>query len=134
MSDFRPLSAQFSVAPQIGIEDVAEAKAQGFALVINNRPDGEEPGQPSDEEIGRAAEFAGMSYFSAPYQGRPTAEAVAMVQHVLRGPDQQIHAFCRSGMRSCAAWAVAQVQAGEPVDEIIGVGREAGYDLAPLFF
>ena len=97
-------------------------------------PDGEEPGQPSDEEIGRAAEFAGMSYFSAPYQGRPTAEAVAMVQHVLRGPDQQIHAFCRSGMRSCAAWAVAQVQAGEPVDEIIGVGREAGYDLAPLFF
>ena len=38
MSDFRPLSADFSVAPQISIEDVAEAKAQGFAMIVNNRP------------------------------------------------------------------------------------------------
>ena len=130
----RRLDDRFSVSGQIRVEDIRALAEDGVTVLINNRPDGEEPGQPSDEEIGRAAEFAGMSYFSAPYQGRPTAEAVAMVQHVLRGPDQQIHAFCRSGMRSCAAWAVAQVQAGEPVDEIIGVGREAGYDLAPLFF
>ena len=130
----RRLENRFSVSGQIRVEDIRALAEDGVTVLINNRPDGEEPGQPSDEEIGRAAEFAGMSYFSAPYQGRPTAEAVAMVQHVLRGPDQQIHAFCRSGMRSCAAWAVAQVQAGEPVDEIIGVGREAGYDLAPLFF
>ena len=130
----RRLENRFSVSGQIRVEDIRARAEDGVTVLINNRPDGEEPGQPSDEEIGRAAEFAGMSYFSAPYQGRPTAEAVAMVQHVLRGPDQQIHAFCRSGMRSCAAWAVAQVQAGEPVDEIIGVGREAGYDLAPLFF
>ena len=130
----RRLDDRFSVSGQIRVEDIRALAEDGVTVLINNRPDGEEPGQPSDEEIGRAAEFAGMSYFSAPYQGRPTAEAVAMVQHVLRGPDQQIHAFCRSGMRSCAAWAVAQVQAGEPVDEIIGVGREAGYDLAPLYF
>ena len=130
----RRLDDRFSVSGQIRVEDIRALAEDGVTVLINNRPDGEEPGQPTDEENGRAAEFAGMSYFSAPYQGRPTAEAVAMVQHVLRGPDQQIHAFCRSGMRSCAAWAVAQVQAGEPVDEIIGVGREAGYDLAPLFF
>ena len=55
MSDFRPLSAQFSVAPQISIEDIAEAKAQGFAMVVNNRPDGEEPSAPQGDDIARAA-------------------------------------------------------------------------------
>src|SRR5690606_24657026 len=41
MSDFRPLSPGYSVAPQIALEDIAEAKAAGFAVIINNRPDGE---------------------------------------------------------------------------------------------
>lgn len=107
---------------------------EGVTVLINNRPDGEEPDQPTSDEIGRAAEQAGMSYYAAPYQGRPTTEAISTVQQVLRGPDSEIHAFCRSGMRSCAAWAVARVQTGEPVEEVIGAGREAGYDLAPLFF
>ena len=35
MSDFRTLSADFSVAPQISIEDVAEAKAAGFAMLMS---------------------------------------------------------------------------------------------------
>jgi uncharacterized protein (TIGR01244 family) len=130
----RPLDERFSVSGQIRVEDIRALAEDGVTVLINNRPDGEEPDQPTSDEIGRAAEFAGMSYYAAPYQGRPTADAIATIQQVLRGPDEQIHAFCRSGMRSCAAWAVAQVQAGEPVEEIIGVGREAGYDLAPLFF
>lgn len=130
----RPLDDRFSVSGQIRVEDIRALVADGVTVLINNRPDGEEPGQPTSDEIGRAAEQAGLSYYAAPYQGRPTAEAIATVQQVLRGQDSKIHAFCRSGMRSCAAWAVAQVQAGEPVEEIIGAGREAGYDLAPLFF
>lgn len=130
----RPLDSRFSVSGQIRVEDIRALADAGVTVLINNRPDGEEPGQPTGDEIGRAAELAGMSYYAAPYQGRPTAEAIETVRQVLRGQDAKIHAFCRSGMRSCAAWAVAQVQAGEPVEEIIGAGREVGYDLAPLFF
>src|SRR3546814_9103721 len=66
MSDFRPLSAQFSVAPQIGIEDIAEAKAQGFAMVVNNRPDGEEPAAPQGEQIGTACAAEGLAYAAIP--------------------------------------------------------------------
>ena len=66
MSDFRPLSAQFSVAPQIGITDVAEAKAQGFAMVINNRPDGEEPAAPQGDEIAHACAAEGLAYAAIP--------------------------------------------------------------------
>lgn len=130
----RPLDDRFSVSGQIAVADIPALARDGVTVLINNRPDGEEAGQPASDAIGRAAELAGMSYYAAPYQGRPTAEAVATVQQVLKGQDAKIHAFCRSGMRSCAAWAVAQVQAGEPVEEIIRAGREAGYDLAPLFF
>ncbi|WP_309605754.1 beta-lactamase hydrolase domain-containing protein, partial [Phenylobacterium sp.] len=51
MSDFRRVTEDLSVAPQIGVADVAEAARQGFSLIINNRPDGEEPGQPTGAEI-----------------------------------------------------------------------------------
>src|SRR3546814_8177870 len=54
MSDFRPLSPDYSVAPQIALEDVAAAKAAGFALVINNRPDGEEVSAPQGGDIASA--------------------------------------------------------------------------------
>ena len=44
MSQFRRVTDQLSVAPQISLGDVDEAARQGFRLIINNRPDGEEPG------------------------------------------------------------------------------------------
>ena len=40
MSDFRRVTDSFWVSPQISVSEVAEAKAQGFGLIINNRPDG----------------------------------------------------------------------------------------------
>ena len=51
MSDFRALTPTYSVAPQISIEDVAVAKAAGFAMIVNNRPDGEEAGQPDGDKL-----------------------------------------------------------------------------------
>ncbi|HZC16035.1 MAG TPA: sulfur transferase domain-containing protein, partial [Caulobacteraceae bacterium] len=47
MAEFRKVTEGFSVAPQIDLEDLPRAAAQGFKLVINNRPDGEAPGQPT---------------------------------------------------------------------------------------
>ena len=39
MTEFRRVTEDFSVSPQIELADMAEAAAQGFTLVINNRPD-----------------------------------------------------------------------------------------------
>ena len=129
----RRLDDRVTVSPQIQTADVQTLADSGVSLIINNRPDGEEPGQPSGAEIEAAAQAAGVRYVSAPYQGRPTTEAVVAMQAALDGGDQRIHAFCRSGMRSCAVWAITQVKAGRPVEDIIAAGQEAGYDLAPLF-
>ena len=44
---FRQLDDHMLVSGQIAPEDVAEAAAQGVTMIVNNRPDGEIPGQPS---------------------------------------------------------------------------------------
>ena len=59
MADFRRLSDTVLVAPQIALSDIAEAAALGVTTVVSNRPDGEDPGQPTAAEVAQAAEAAG---------------------------------------------------------------------------
>ncbi|HQR90000.1 MAG TPA: sulfur transferase domain-containing protein, partial [Caulobacter sp.] len=60
--DIRPLDEALSASPQIAPEDLPAIAAQGFRSVISNRPDGEEPGQPSAEALRQAAEAAGLAF------------------------------------------------------------------------
>ena len=58
MSDFRRLSDSFSASPQLAKADFQAARDQGFAMIINNRPDNEEPGQMSSAEARAETEVA----------------------------------------------------------------------------
>ncbi|MEL7030031.1 MAG: sulfur transferase domain-containing protein, partial [Pseudomonadota bacterium] len=69
-SQFRTLAPDFAVAPQISQQDVAAAAADGVVLIVNNRPDGEEPGQPAGAEIEAAARAAGVAYAAIPVDHR----------------------------------------------------------------
>ncbi len=133
MSDFRTLSADFSVAPQISVEDVAEAKAAGFAMIVNNRPDGEEPGAPQGDEIAHAAAAEGLAYAAIPVGhagfSHPQIDALDKLLGDATGP---ILAYCRSGTRSTHLWALTRARAGYDVDGIIDAAATAGYDLAGL--
>src|SRR3546814_5425046 len=51
----RQLTKSLYVSPQISVDQVAEAKALGVTVIINNRPDDEEPGQTNGAEIEAAA-------------------------------------------------------------------------------
>ena len=133
MSDFRPLSARFSVAPQISIEDIAEAKAQGFAMIVNNRPDGEEPSAPQGDDIAAAAAAEGLAYAAIPVGhagfSHPQLDALDALLADATGP---ILAYCRSGTRSTHLWALARARAGDDVEGIVAAAAKAGYDLAGL--
>ena len=133
MSDFRTLSAQFSVAPQISIEDVAEAKAQGFAMIVNNRPDGEEPSAPQGEDISSAAAAEGLAYAAIPigHAGFSHAQLDAL-DTLLAAATGPILAYCRSGTRSTHLWALARARAGDDADGIVEAAAKAGYDLTGL--
>ena len=131
MSDFRRVTDDFTTAPQISVADVEAAARQGFRTIINNRPDGEDPAQPTAAEIGAAAEAAGLTYFHIPVRGGPTPDQVEQTQALLAEVEGPVLAFCRSGTRSIVTWSLAQAASGQrPRDELIGLGRNAGYDLS----
>ena len=120
------------VSGQLRPADIAELAAQGFAWLVNHRPDGEEPGQPASDEVSTAAAAAGVSVVHAPVRGLPDAEAVAATARVLAGlkPGEKVLMFCRSGMRSSAAWAMARALDGVPTEELRAKTLAAGYDLS----
>ena len=131
MSDFRRVTDDLSVAPQISVADVAEAARRGFKTVINNRPDGEEPGQPSGAEIAAAALAAGLAYHHIPVRGGPTPEQVEATGVVLQDAEVPVLAFCRSGTRSIVTWSICQATSGAMArGDLVSLGREAGYDLS----
>ena len=131
MSPFRRVTDQYSVSPQIGVADLEEAARQGFRLVVNNRPDGEDPAQPSGRDIEAAATEAGLAYVHIPVRGGPTPEQVDAHRRVIAEADGPTLAFCRSGTRSIVIWAVGELLSGaKSRDELVRLGREAGYDLS----
>jgi hypothetical protein len=76
MTDFRRVTDEFFVAPQISEADLATAAAAGFRTVLNNRPDAEEPGQLGSDAARKAAAAAGLAYETIPFSGPPPAAAV----------------------------------------------------------
>ena len=129
----RPLNDAVAVSPQIAPQDIPAIKAAGYVMVLNNRPDGEEPGQPTGASIRAAAEAAGLSYAAVPVGGagfgHPQLDAMA---DALRGADGPVLAYCRSGTRSCNLWALAAAKAGRDPGLLVAQAAAAGYDLSPI--
>jgi uncharacterized protein (TIGR01244 family) len=130
MSDFRRVTESLSVSPQVNEADMARAASEGFVLVINNRPDGEDPSQPSSATIEAAARAAGLDYLHVPVRGGPTPDQVEAVRAAVEAADGPVLAFCRSGTRSIVTWSIGQALAGEDRETLVNQGREAGYDLS----
>lgn len=131
MPQFRHVTDDLSVSPQIAPADVAEAARQGFTTIINNRPDGEEPGQPTNAEIEAAAQAAGLEYAFIPVRGAPGPAEVEAVLQAVNAASGPVLAFCRSGTRSITTWSIGQATSGAmPRGDLVRLGREAGYDLS----
>lgn len=130
--DLRPVTALFAVAPQLTVEDFAAVAAAGYALVVNNRPDGEAPGQLSHAEAAAAAAAAGLAYAHIPFSGGFSREDVQAMREALQSTAGPALAYCRSGTRSITLWAHVQAQEGKPVAELLLMARAAGYDLSGM--
>jgi uncharacterized protein (TIGR01244 family) len=99
--NIKQLSPDYSVSAQIQPEDVADLKAAGFNSVICNRPDHEDPGQPSVADIRAAVEAAGLEFRHVPViSGQMTAQNVEDQARALEELPKPVFAYCRSGTRS----------------------------------
>ena len=133
MSGFRKLTENVLVSPQLALEDVTAAAAAGVALIVNNRPDGEEPDAPQGDEIEAAAAAAGLNYVAIPVGhagfSEPQVDAMIAALEQAEGP---ILAYCRSGTRSTFLWALAAAKQGHNPDTIARTAMQAGYDISPI--
>jgi uncharacterized protein (TIGR01244 family) len=128
----RQLDSTTSVSGQIQPADVAGLKASGFSMIISNRPDGEEPGQPTAAEIQDAAEAEGLEFRHVPIiRGIGPADVEAM-QEALEAAPGKLLAYCRSGNRSALTWAVARRGQGASIEDIQRAVAGAGFDLSPV--
>lgn len=131
MPDIRRIDDRISVAPQLHPSELAEIAALGFRGIVNNRPDDEEPGQPTGADMRAAADEAGLSYTAIPitHSGFSHPQIDAMAQAMADAP---ILAYCRSGTRSCNLWALAEAKGGGDPDAITEKGADAGYNLSGI--
>jgi len=133
MSEFRRLTENVVVSPQLAIEDIAVAAELGVCTIVNNRPDGEEPSAPQGEDIATAAAAAGLNYVAIPvgHAGFSEPQVDAMIA-ALEQADGPILAYCRSGTRSTLLWALAAAKQGEAPESIARTAAQAGYDVSPI--
>jgi uncharacterized protein (TIGR01244 family) len=128
----RTLDDKTSVSGQIQPADVLGLKASGVTMIICNRPDDEEPGQPLAADIQDAAQAEGLEFRHVPIiRGIGPADVDAMKEALEAAPGKLL-AYCRTGNRSALTWAVARRGQGASVEEIQRAVAGAGFDLSPV--
>ena len=128
------ITPSLSVAGQISKSDIAEIAKSGFATIINQRPDNEEPGQLAAAEAEAEAKKQGLDYRYQPIvTGAITRAQVAEFQKLLLRSSTPVLAHCRSGTRCYLMWAASRALFdGESPLKLVAEAAVKGYDLRVL--
>ncbi len=128
----RQVTDKLWISAQPTSGDLEKARAMGIAMIVNNRPDGEDFGQPTAAAQKEVAARMGMSYAHIPVTpGGIDRVQVRAFQEALANAPGPVLAHCRSGMRSAMLWAVGEVMEGRMQPrELDVVSRRIGIDLS----
>src|SRR5579884_4080484 len=125
--DLMPLAPGLSAAGRLDAADIDALAQSGVRTIINNRPDGEDPGQLS------AAEAHGIAYHHIPVTAASLMRAdVDAFAAVLKNAPQPIVAHCRSGTRSTLLWALTRLREGADPAALVNEAARHGIDIAAL--
>jgi len=129
----RQLDDRTLVSGQIAPHEVAGLADQGVTVIVNNLPDGEEPGQPMAADIEAATAEAGITYHFVPIiRGIGPADVDEMQKALREAGDGKLLAFCRSGTRSAYTCALAHREEGASREEVEERLNSAGFDCRPI--
>ena len=129
------LDENFYIAGQLVAEDFSKAKELSFTIIINNRPDGEEPGILSVSEAKQLASDFNIEYLHLPMaNGQPLPEdlipSMQLALQQVKDKNGKILAHCRTGTRSSFLWGIIQLLEGNKTsDEVIAISSAAGINL-----
>ncbi len=106
------ITDNYTASGQIAVDDVEAIAEAGFKAVVCNRPDHEDPGQPTAAEIAAACEQHGLAFHHLPIVGNQLhLETVEAMRDVMLTADGPVFAYCRSGNRSAVVWRYASLGA-----------------------
>ena len=129
----RALDDRTLVCGQIRPADVSRFASEGVTMIVNNRPDHEDPDQPHSSEIEEAAAQAGIGYRHVPIlRGIGPGDVGAMKDALDEAKGGKTLAFCRSGTRSAMVCALAQREMGVERGEVEQRLTRAGFDPCPI--
>ena len=123
------LTETVAVSGQITAADVAQIADAGYRVLVNNRPDGEVPDQPSNSEIAAAARGAGLEYHYLPVTAKDfPGPGFDRMRDLLSDQSRPVLAFCRSGTRCTNLWIASCDNATR--DQARAIAAGLGFDLS----
>jgi len=127
------LEPGLSAAGKLDRSDIEALAQAGIRTIVNNRPDGEDPGQLPAAEARRIAEGRGIVYHHIPVTAASLSRAdVDAFAAVLGTAPTPIVAHCRSGTRSALLWALARMRDGADPLALVAEAARHGIDIAAL--
>ena len=109
-----PLADEVYSGGQLFAEDIKLLAKQGVRSIVNNRFDGEVPGQPASADLARVAEEYGIHFAHFPVEPKAiTPEDVTAFGELCDGLKRPLLVFSRSGARSTRIWEMAEALADQ---------------------
>jgi uncharacterized protein (TIGR01244 family) len=128
-----PLMPGLQVAGRLDRSDIEALARAGVRTIVNNRPDGEDPGQLDAAEARPIAEALGLGYHHIPITAQSLSHAdVDAFAAVLREAPAPVVAHCRSGTRSTLLWALTRLRDGADPQSLVAAAARHGIDIAAL--
>ena len=127
------LAPGLSAAGKLDRADIEALAEAGVRTIVNNRPDGEDPGQLPAAEARQIAEAHGIAYHHIPVTAATLTRAdVDATEAVLAIAAQPVVLHCRSGTRSTLLWSLVRMREGADPFALVADAARNGIDIAAL--
>jgi sulfide:quinone oxidoreductase len=127
------LAPGLSAAGALDRDAIDALAAAGVRTIINNRPDGEDPGQLPAGDAKVVAQSHGIAYHHIPVTAATlTRGDVDAFAAALAGAEQPVVVHCRSGTRSTLLWALTRLRDGADPGALIQLAARNGIDISAL--
>jgi uncharacterized protein (TIGR01244 family) len=102
--NFKTIDKDYAVSGQILPAQMAAVSAAGFKSIVCARPDNEDHGQPSFDDVARAAEQNGIQIVHVPVSGMVSQGAFMRFEEAMKAMPKPVLAYCRSGGRAASLY------------------------------
>ena len=102
--NFKTIDKDYAVSGQILPAQMAAVSAAGFKSIVCARPDNEDHGQPSFDDVARAAEQNGIQSVHVPVSGMVSQSAFMRFEEAMKAMPKPVLAYCRSGGRAASLY------------------------------